>query len=160
MNPSHLFLRVAFNIYKIYWRIFMPFSFGVRVIIVSNEGKLLVVRHSYKSNWYVPGGSLACCEKAAKGATREVYEETSLKITDLKLVLIEKSIEDNKNDLVAFFVCEYHGNESDVKIDGYEIIEYKWIEFNELKNININGRCLRAIDTFLNKENLLPVVNI
>ncbi len=71
----------------------MPFSFGVRTIVISNNNKVLLVKHSYKADWYIPGGNLACCEEAAKGAVREVYEETSLKITNLKLVLVEKNIE-------------------------------------------------------------------
>jgi len=61
---------------------------------------------------------------------------------------------------VAFFVCEYDENESDVKIDDYEIVEYKWVELDEMKNIKINKRCLRAIDTFVNQKNMLPVINI
>lgn len=138
----------------------MPFSFGVRTIVISNNNKVLLVKHSYKADWYIPGGNLACCEEAAKGAVREVYEETSLKITNPKLVLVEKNIEDHKNDLVAFFVCEYDENESDVKIDDYEIVEYKWVELDEMKNIKINKRCLRAIDTFVNQKNMLPVINI
>ncbi|MDR1135897.1 MAG: NUDIX domain-containing protein [Clostridiales Family XIII bacterium] len=55
---------------------------GVRVIILDEEGRVLLVRqhHEDKDIWMLPGGAIEDGENAAEAAAREVREETSLEI--------------------------------------------------------------------------------
>ena len=55
---------------------------GVRVIIIDNENRMLLVKqhHEERDIWLVPGGAIEDNETSADAGIREVYEETGLNI--------------------------------------------------------------------------------
>lgn len=54
------------------------FTVGAMCFIERADGALLLVRHSYRDRWGVPGGLLQRGEDAQVGARREVREEVGL----------------------------------------------------------------------------------
>ena len=54
------------------------FTVGAMCFIERPDGALLLVRHSYRDRWGVPGGLLQKGEDAHVGARREVREEVGL----------------------------------------------------------------------------------
>ena len=54
------------------------FTVGAMCFIERADGALLLVRHSYRERWGVPGGLLQRGEDADDGARREVLEEVGL----------------------------------------------------------------------------------
>ena len=55
---------------------------GAAAIILDNDGRILLVKHSYgKLNWEIPGGLSEQNESAEDTAKREVIEETGLDVT-------------------------------------------------------------------------------
>ena len=56
---------------------------GVRVIVVNDEKKILMVRqhHEERDIWMVPGGGIEEGENSIQASVREVKEETGLDIT-------------------------------------------------------------------------------
>lgn len=71
--------------------------------------------------WGPPGGRLEAGEHWADAAIRETYEETALKICNLRLLSIDKH--------VALYFCKtFEGN---VKID-FEHTEWAWVERSNL----------------------------
>ena len=55
---------------------------GAAAIILDNDGRILLVKHSYgKLNWEIPGGLSEQNESAEDTAKREVNEETGLNVT-------------------------------------------------------------------------------
>ncbi len=56
------------------------FTVGAMCFIERADGALLLVRHSYRDRWGVPGGLLERGEDAAVGARREVREEVGLAV--------------------------------------------------------------------------------
>lgn len=56
---------------------------GVRVIVVDDEKKILMVRqhHEERDIWMVPGGGIEEGENSIQASIREVKEETGLDIT-------------------------------------------------------------------------------
>lgn len=54
------------------------FTVGAMCFIERADGALLLVRHSYRERWGVPGGLLERGEDAEVGARREVREEVGL----------------------------------------------------------------------------------
>lgn len=97
--------------------------------------------------WQFPQGGIDETEDLAKAAEREAFEETNL--TGLKLIEISKKTNSyywnnalrtfwrNRNykyagqkQNVVYF--KYTGNNSDVKVDNFEFINYEWVNINSL----------------------------
>jgi 8-oxo-dGTP diphosphatase len=56
------------------------FTVGALAVIERSDGRLLLVRHSYRPGWGLPGGFLKRGESPDDGARREVCEEIGLPI--------------------------------------------------------------------------------
>jgi len=63
---------------------------SVAKVILFWKEKFLVLERVNGDGWELPGGHLNEGEKFSVGARREVFEETGIKITKLKLILREK----------------------------------------------------------------------
>jgi 8-oxo-dGTP diphosphatase len=78
-------LRAASPAVQLWWKIRKPRTFGVKVLLwhPANDGRFLVVRHSYTDTrrWGLPGGGYRPTnETAQQAASREVSEELGLRI--------------------------------------------------------------------------------
>jgi 8-oxo-dGTP pyrophosphatase MutT (NUDIX family) len=56
------------------------FTVGAICVVERADGALLLVRHSYRERWGLPGGLLERGEEADVGARREAFEEVGLPI--------------------------------------------------------------------------------
>ncbi len=56
------------------------YTVGAMCIIERRDGAILLIRHSYRSRWGVPGGLLNRREDPAVAARREVREEVGLEV--------------------------------------------------------------------------------
>jgi 8-oxo-dGTP diphosphatase len=66
----------------------IPASAGA--LIGDGDGRLLILRPTYKSGWTIPGGQLeADGETPWEGCRREVLEETGLTVTSGRLVCVD-----------------------------------------------------------------------
>lgn len=56
------------------------------VLIIDDENRVLLQKRTFpKDTWGIPGGMMELGETAEETATREIEEETSLKLANLKL---------------------------------------------------------------------------
>ena len=56
------------------------YTVGAIVVITDQEGRVLLVRQSYRRNWGLPGGLLQRGEDPAAAVVREVMEEVGVRI--------------------------------------------------------------------------------
>jgi 8-oxo-dGTP pyrophosphatase MutT (NUDIX family) len=63
---------------------------SVSKVIILWRDRFLVLERIDGDGWELPGGHLNEGEKFAAGAKREVYEETKIKISKLKVILKQK----------------------------------------------------------------------
>lgn len=84
---------------------------GVRVIILDEENKMLLVKqqHEDKEIWMVPGGGIEEGENAAEAAIREVKEETGLDITLGKMLWHVEEVSERGQRFVNFFTARVCG---------------------------------------------------
>ena len=73
-------LILAYRALSVYWRLFRPRTAGV-CVLVWHEGRLLVLRHSYKPGIGVPAGAPHRGEDAVTTALRELREEVGVTLT-------------------------------------------------------------------------------
>lgn len=77
-KPLHrLAYRLAHGLRRVWWRVAQPRVSGCRILAFDEEGRVLLVRHSYGSgNWMAPGGGLKRGEDPLLTGSRELREET------------------------------------------------------------------------------------
>ena len=111
------------------------FSVGAMCFIERDDGALLLVRHSYRARWGVPGGLLNRGEAPEAAAHREALEEVSLPIELVgePAVVVEP---DSRRVDVIYRARPAH----DADVDGIgpqspEIIEVRWFAPDRLPEL-------------------------
>ncbi|WP_166141678.1 NUDIX domain-containing protein [Methylosinus sp. RM1] len=83
-----------------------PMTLGVRGLVVDAERRVLLVRHTYISGYYLPGGGVEPGETLEQALARELVEEGNIELeapAELRGVYLNRRI--SKRDHVAFFVA-------------------------------------------------------
>ena len=92
---------------------------GVRVIILNEENKMLMVKqhHEGKDIWMVPGGGIEDGESSFEAAEREVFEETGIKVKTDRLIWHVEEVSDRGQRFVNFFMAEIAGGSLKLGMD-------------------------------------------
>lgn len=78
--------------YRVAMRTVRGLTVGVRVMVFDDQGRVLLIEHSYTPGWHLPGGGVERGESAEIAAARELEEEAGVR-PDGRMTLI--SIHDN-----------------------------------------------------------------
>ena len=116
------FLNFLYNTYVRIIGIVKPISVGVRVLLIQDK-KVLMVRHTYQDEWYLVGGGTKRKETLEEAARREAMEEADASLGDVELFGIYTNIFFLRTDHIAVFLCEdftYTG-EHDREIEAIEL---------------------------------------
>ena len=98
-------LRLAYLLRALWSWFARPVNLGVRMILLQ-DGKVLLVRHTYMEGWHFPGGAMHRGETPLEAAAREASEEAGVELLEPpELVGIFTSYHGNKSDHVATYVC-------------------------------------------------------
>ncbi len=150
------FIHIAYKIIKKpilwYWKIFKIKTYGVRVLIVS-ENQIILVKHWYNSLLVTPGGGIKKYETPEEAAIREVKEETGIEIKQLDYLLgTYSNITESKNDTVYCFVVELNK-----KIDlsknkfNLEIANIYWSDIDNLPQ-GTSRSTVKRVQEYKNKD--------
>lgn len=135
-----MYIRLLYLAFKIYCFLFRPVRMGVRVVMIQ-EGKVWLVRHTYLPGWFLPGGGLDRGETLEEAARREAREETGGELNDVTLLGVYTNFVQWKTDHTAVFLC------GDFTITGKsdgEIAEVRSFSLNALPK-----------ETYISHRNLL-----
>ena len=114
---------------------------------VVKDNKILMVKEAKKicyGQWNFPAGKVEENELITDAAIREVYEETNCKVKLTGVLPISTIIfPDGETAILIEFTADII--EENIKFDENEILDVKWIDIEEVKNMS--ERELRGYDT-------------
>jgi ADP-ribose pyrophosphatase YjhB (NUDIX family) len=111
------------------------FTVGAMCFIERSDGALLLVRHSYRERWGVPGGLLQRGEDAEVGARREVREEVGLLVELIGEPAVVVDADPQRVDVV-FRARPSAGSETEPDVAGSaEIVEARWFAPDSLPEL-------------------------
>jgi 8-oxo-dGTP pyrophosphatase MutT (NUDIX family) len=70
--------RLAYTLFLTAKAFATPVAFGANAAVFDAEGRVLLVRHSYRRGWHFPGGGVARGEAPEVAVRRELTEEVGL----------------------------------------------------------------------------------
>ena len=94
--------RLAWHGERLRWRLFHPITLGARVIIL-RDSEVLLIRHTYRAGWYLPGGGVDKGETLEAAARRESEEEGAVRVGEVSLLGVYSNFLEGKSDHVAIF---------------------------------------------------------
>ena len=135
---------------RLYWRVTKPRTLGVRGLVLDQEDRVALVRHTYGDYWYLPGGGVKKNESFSSALARELREEISLSSFSVERVLgVYHSRQEHKDDHVVVFVTRINDASSAdlAKADPIEIEEAAWFPIDSLPP-ELSPASARRIDEY------------
>jgi ADP-ribose pyrophosphatase YjhB (NUDIX family) len=90
-----------------YWRFARGLTLGVRALVVDEQRRIFLVRHTYVRGWHLPGGGVEPGETLATALARELAEEGNIELTAPALLHgVFFNTRASQRDHVACFVVQ------------------------------------------------------
>jgi 8-oxo-dGTP diphosphatase len=103
-------------------------------LFLDDQGRVLLVRPTYKSTWDIPGGYVERGESPATACRRELDEELGIDRQPLQLLSVDWAPNSNEGDKLLFiFDCgELGTDEARIELDTAELDQWKWVHLDQL----------------------------
>lgn len=132
-------LPAAYNVSLLWARLSGRRPMGAAVA-VWHGGKVLIVRHSYRDGYGLPGGTIMRNEAPAAAAARELAEETGIVVASDEL--------EPAYTVHGSYVFEHHAARLPrITIDNREIVEAAFVDPEEARRHDGMHRYLRFVRT-------------
>jgi len=115
----------------------------VGALIFNGAGEVLMIRtHKWSDKWGIPGGKIKWGETSEAALRREILEETGLKISGIKFVLVQDCIHSKEFYRDAHFVllnytCRCAAKNPRVVLNE-EAREFQWLKLAAAKKLKLN----------------------
>jgi 8-oxo-dGTP pyrophosphatase MutT (NUDIX family) len=112
------------------------YAVGALVIVRRSDGRVLLVRQSYRPHWFLPGGLLQRGETPVQAGTRELSEEVGLTLSQVTGPLAT-FVDADLRIVTVFCEAEVDGAAADAAASqSREIVEVGWFAPDALPTIN------------------------
>jgi len=133
---------------------------GIGVVVIEDDRVLLIRRgkEPRRGTWSLPGGAQELGEPVAKGAVREVKEETGLDIEVIGLLDVVDSIDTDDSGAVRFHytLVDFVGRPVSGRIEASgDAAEVRWFDREGLSSLGLWSETERIIGLAFEFEDLL-----
>lgn len=129
-------------------------------LVLNRLGQLLLVRSpKWKRRYTIPGGHVELGETLVEALKRELREEVGLSVEGAELLIIQEAIfseEFYRRRHFIFFDYMCRSRSSSVKVDGVEIIGYKWVRPERALDMRIDTFTRRSVEALLERLHERP----
>ena len=129
---------------------FIPayFLVGVKTVIFSPDGKILLLQRSDKVSrthgWDLVGGAVDKGEDPTEAAIREIMEETGMTVYDIKPITTYFS----KNGDDEVITVGFRAKTDDTNIElSWESENYQWVSIDDIKDFNLPDLHMHIAET-------------
>ncbi len=74
--------RLALRLFHLWFLLRRPMTLGVRALVLDEDARVLLVRHTYIPGWHLPGGGVERSETVLDALTRELREEGNVELEE------------------------------------------------------------------------------
>jgi len=134
------------RVLHVYWRFARAMTLGVRALVIDEDGRIFLVKHSYVSGWHLPGGGVEAGETIAEALARELREEGNIELwAPPRLHGMYFNDRDSRRDHVALFVVRDF-RQTAAPVPDHEIIAHGFFAVSELPNDTTAGTRTRILE--------------
>jgi ADP-ribose pyrophosphatase YjhB (NUDIX family) len=130
------------------WRLRRGLTLGAQGAVIDGEGRVLLVRHSYRPGWWFPGGGVEWGETLETALGRELEEEVGVRVTGAPVLHgVFANFANFPGDHIAVFVVRQFERRGDHHKRG-EIAEAAMFERGSLPRSINPGTAVRLDEIF------------
>ena len=129
-----------------YWRFARAMTLGVRALVIDEEGRIFLVKHSYVSGWHLPGGGVEAGETLSQALARELREEGNIEMMAPPQLhgLFFNSRASRRDHVAVFVVRDFR--QSAAPVPDREIIQHGFFAVDALPNDTTAATRARIIE--------------
>jgi 8-oxo-dGTP pyrophosphatase MutT (NUDIX family) len=131
------------RIFHFYWRFARGMTLGVRAVVLDGSNRVFLVKHSYVTGWYLPGGGVEVGESFADALKRELVEEGRIEVSGepaLHGVFLNNHVS-RRDHVAVYIVREFHQDR--LPQPNHEIVACGFFEPTALPEGTTPGTLLR-----------------
>jgi ADP-ribose pyrophosphatase YjhB (NUDIX family) len=131
---------------------------SVNVVVVNDQGEILLIRRSDNDNWALPGGAIDLGESVTQAAIRETKEESGIDCevtgligiySDPKHIILYTSNGEARQEFSIVLTARPTGG---YRTPSDESTEVRWVSPSEIRNYDMDRSMRLRIGHFLDKK--------
>jgi ADP-ribose pyrophosphatase YjhB (NUDIX family) len=151
-NLRRTFEPALRRVFHVYWRFARGMTLGVRAVVLDGDNKIFLVKHTYVSGWYLPGGGVEVGESFRDALARELMEEGRIELLgEPSLHGVFFNSYASRRDHVAVYVVR-HFQQDRLPEPNREIVACGFFEAGALPPDTTEGTRLRIAEVLENRQ--------
>ena len=129
------------------------FLLGVKLVLLNQKGEILLLERSAKSSsphsWDFPGGGVDAGESFEEAVKRELKEETTLGLSNLRPIGSVRVLEGEDEALIMGYCATT--NDTDITLS-WEHESYRWVNLDEVNTLDLRDLHTQILEYYTNKK--------
>jgi ADP-ribose pyrophosphatase YjhB (NUDIX family) len=128
---------------------------SANVVVINDDGEILLIRRSDNDNWALPGGAMDLGESLPDAAVRETAEETGIDVevtglagiyTDPRHVILYTSNNEVRQEFSVVFIARPIGGTPTTSPESAEV---RWVSPSEIDSLTMDRSMRMRVNHYL-----------